>query len=99
MPVEDSDQLIEACRLSESTVDDAGLLCCRSKQVCRHDILDIDIIALLLAVFENSRVSGSHLLVELINHGGPLAFRTLSRSVDIAVSQSYNPHIRMFLHE
>ena len=59
------------------------------------DVFHVNEIALLLAVFENTRtLAGLHLFARVINHARGHAFVRLAWSVNIEVTQSDNDPVR-----
>ena len=63
-----------------------------------HDVLHVNEIALLLAVFEDARaLPGLHLLREMINHARGHAFVRFARAVNVEVTQPDDDPVRDLL--
>src|SRR3989338_10143108 len=93
------DKLVERRRGSRAAVYDHAPLRLKREQVRGDDVFYIDIIPLLLSVFEKPRIFRPHLLSELMDHACPPPLVRLTGAVHVAVAESHYSDVRMSLRE
>src|SRR5207302_11519495 len=87
--VKDVNELIERARLARTQIVNAAPLRFERENTSFYDILHVNEIALLIALFKNARsLTDFHLLRQMINHARGHALVRLARTVNIEVAQA-----------